>query len=375
MYTLAYFTTLVALTATTVGAVPLNHASAHQNLHRRDVSPHLVKLAPLQARAPEPLNISPIGQCGGDSGYQCASSMCCSKWGYCGTGDDYCGSGSGNDTSSATVSAEEWTSTSAAAYTPPATYTTLATTTAVATSAAATSVAATSAAATSAAAPSTPAAPSASASSTSTSSGGWGKGNTYTFYSGSGATSAGWPSMGEWASFESLWTANEPTIAISCTQFGAANPSTQEISDIKSAIMSVGASSGVDPRFILAIMMQESKGCPRVPTTNYGHANPGLMQSYEGSSCATSDPCPASTITQMIQDGAVGTSAGPGLKDDMTTVSASGAQQYYQTARIYNAGSLSGDNLGAPGATECYCSDVANRLTGWTTAATECTLS
>jgi hypothetical protein len=37
--------------------------------------------------------ISPDGTCGGDAGYSCSGSQfgsCCSKFGYCGSGDDYC---------------------------------------------------------------------------------------------------------------------------------------------------------------------------------------------------------------------------------------------------------------------------------------------
>ena len=41
--------------------------------------------------------------------------------------------------------------------------------------------------------------------------------------------------------------------------------------------------TGVDHRFILAVIMQESGGCVRAPTTNYGVRNPGLMQDHNGS--------------------------------------------------------------------------------------------
>lgn len=83
--------------------------------------------------------------------------------------------------------------------------------------------------------------------------------------------------MSEWSSFESAWDANLPTIAISCTQFGVDNNSDEESSNLKSAISQVASSSGVDERFILAIVMQESKGCVRAPTTTYSVRNPGLM--------------------------------------------------------------------------------------------------
>ncbi|KAG0639700.1 hypothetical protein HOY80DRAFT_961631 [Tuber brumale] len=37
---------------------------------------------------------SPDGTCGGQNGYRCTSgSPCCSQWGWCGSGSEYCGSG------------------------------------------------------------------------------------------------------------------------------------------------------------------------------------------------------------------------------------------------------------------------------------------
>ena len=163
----------------------------------------------------------------------------------------------------------------------------------------------------------------------------------------------------------------------SCTQFGAADNSASEISDIQSAIQSVGSSSGVDPRFILAIVMQESNGCVRAPTTNYGVINPGLMQSHDGSgSCndgSVLDPCPQSQITQMIEDGTEGTSSGVGLKQLLAQTGATDVSQYYKAARMYNSGSIAaGGNLGAGVATHCYASDVANRLLGWATGPSSC---
>ncbi|KAL8796514.1 MAG: hypothetical protein Q9195_001188 [Heterodermia aff. obscurata] len=137
-----------------------------------------------------------------------------------------------------------------------------------------------------------------------------------------------------------------------------------EINDIKTAINSVSASTGVDARFILAVIMQESRGDVRVGTTSVDHANPGLMQSHQGVDCIGQTPCPASVITQMIQDGAGGTSSGDGLEQAL----AGGTQaiDVYKAARIYNSGSLDpSGNLATNGATPCYASDVANRLIGF----------
>lgn len=68
----------------------------------------------------------------------------------------------------------------------------------------------------------------------------------------------------------------------SCANWGVPNDSDEEIADLKSAIQTVGSASGIDPRFILAIVMQESTGCVRVITTAYSVKNPGLMQSHNG---------------------------------------------------------------------------------------------
>lgn len=151
---------------------------------------------------------------------------------------------------------------------------------------------------------------------------------------------------------------------------------------MKAAIQSVGASEGIDPRVILAVVMQESKGCVRVITTDNGVVNPGLMQSHDGSGTCNSggdgapglDPCPSTQITQMIHDGSVGTASGAGLKEVLPQCTATDiAQKYYQAATIYNSGNLP-TNLDDNTATACYASDIANRLTGWTTAQTQCNL-
>ncbi|KAF5121835.1 hypothetical protein E5D57_012305 [Metarhizium anisopliae] len=197
----------------------------------------------------------------------------------------------------------------------------------------------------------------------------------YVFYRGSGAN---WPSQKSWGSFDSLWNANVPLMQKSCGWNGwGADNSGAEINDIKNAIHQVSGSTGVDKRFILAIMMQESKGCVRVPTTNNGVRNPGLMQSHNGSgSCAGVNPCPSGTIGQMIRDGVAGTSSGDGLKQ--TLGKAKGAvgdnsRAYYAAARMYNSGSVDYNNLdNGLGSTPCYATDVANRLTGWTLATSQC---
>ncbi|KAI1325021.1 putative muramidase [Xylariaceae sp. FL0255] len=204
--------------------------------------------------------------------------------------------------------------------------------------------------------------------------------DSYTYYTGNGSNAAGWPAMTSWGTWDQLWNTNLPLIQQSCgwNNWGA-NDSSDEIANIKAAITAQASASGIDQRFILAIMMQESKGCVRVPTTGNGVTNPGLMQSHDGAgTCAGVNPCPKAEITQMIKDGVSGTSSGDGLKQTVaqgtSDVGSETARAYYIGARIYNSGSVDLSNLDdGLGSTACYASDVANRLTGWALAASSCT--
>ncbi|KAK4556147.1 hypothetical protein LTR86_006844 [Recurvomyces mirabilis] len=200
-------------------------------------------------------------------------------------------------------------------------------------------------------------------------------------YTGDGSS---WPTMNKWLSFDQLWTKNSAVMQKSCSQYNEANNSDEEIAAIKSAITSVAQSANIDNRFVLAIMMQESKGCVRVPTTKYSVANPGLMQDYAGSASCNSaiwssgalvtpgtaqNPCPSDTITKMVTEGITGTAAsseealGPLFKG----IGKNTAQAYFQTARKYNSGPTSipaNGDLSSGGSTSSYASDVANRLIG-----------
>lgn len=201
----------------------------------------------------------------------------------------------------------------------------------------------------------------------------------YNAYGGDGSTDAGWPSIDQWGSYEDLWNANVPLMQKSCgwNSWGTDN-SADEINAINDAIQQASGQTGLDNRFILSVIMQESKGCVRVPTTNNGVVNPGLMQSHNGSgSCAGVDPCPAETITQMVMDGTAGTPSGDGLQQTFATASGAtgdaGSRGYYAAARLYNSGSIDYSNLNnGLGSTACYSQDVANRLTGWTLAGSNC---
>ena len=202
--------------------------------------------------------------------------------------------------------------------------------------------------------------------------------DTYTFYTGDGSN---WPTTDAWGSYDELWEANLPLMRQSCgwNNWGADNTDA-EINGIKSAIETVAGESGVDNRFILTIIMQESKGCVRVPTTDNGVVNPGLMQSHNGSgSCAGVNPCPNETILQMVRDGTTGTADGDGIQQTLATTSAeigsSDARAHYAAARLYNSGSVDYTNLNNPfTSTACYATDVANRFTGWTLANSGCQL-
>lgn len=198
-------------------------------------------------------------------------------------------------------------------------------------------------------------------------------------YMGDGSSGAGWPSENDWLDFDTLWKINQDILKKSCSNaFYQSDNTDQELSDLKSALDAVSASSGIDKAFIFAIMMQESNGCVRAPTTVGSHANPGLFQSHEGEgSCniggSVQNPCPKNEIDQMVKDGVEGTAAGDGLKQLLGKAEGDGAQRYYRVARMYNSGSMDpSGNLGLGGATHCYCSDIANRLTGWSKGVTGC---
>jgi hypothetical protein len=168
----------------------------------------------------------------------------------------------------------------------------------------------------------------------------------------------------------------------SCVNLGpdcGANNSEEEIGQIWNAIQSAAYQTKVDHRFILAILLQESKGCVRVRTTSNPVNNPGLMQAHDGFfSCNVNGviqtPCPDFQIFGMVSDGVGGTASGDGLAGTLNMVGGADAQAHYRAARRYNSGSIAADgNLQEGGtSTDCYASDVANRLTGWVWAPSSC---
>jgi len=183
----------------------------------------------------------------------------------------------------------------------------------------------------------------------------------------------------------SRFNANTAMMRDSCVNIGAhcgENNSDDEIDQIWDAIQFVAYLTGVDHRFILAVMLQESGGCVRVRATGNGSTNPGLMQSHNGQyTCNRNsellNPCPASHIFGMINDGVGGTGDGDGLAGALNKVATcDDGRQYYKAARQYNSGSIPDETrLEIAGfSTACYASDIANRLTGWVMAPAECHL-
>ncbi|KAK6330447.1 hypothetical protein TWF696_003339 [Orbilia brochopaga] len=189
--------------------------------------------------------------------------------------------------------------------------------------------------------------------------------DSYTYYSGGPES---FPDMKRWISFEAMFQANIPLMKQSCgwNNWGP-NNSDRQITWIKRYIQQAAKASNVDHRAILAVIMQESAGCLRCPTTNNGVRNPGIMQSHNG---AEFNPAaPVTTIRQMVIDGTMGTAYGVGLVQLLNQYG-----NYYKAFRAYNSGSIaaSGDLSNGNGATPCYVSDIANRLLGWTLAPSAC---
>ncbi|KAM0697354.1 hypothetical protein Q7P36_002207 [Cladosporium allicinum] len=167
----------------------------------------------------------------------------------------------------------------------------------------------------------------------------------------SGRASA-FPDPSQWASYADLWAQN--------SRLMKSHDSDSEISQIKSAIQIVSKESGVDERVILCIIVQESGGNVRIPTTRNPIRNPGLMQSHNGAEFNRADPM--GSILQMIRDGTEGTKDGDGLEQCYERYG-----NYYSAFRAYNSGSVNADDLNDPiGATASYVRDVANRLMGHT---------
>lgn len=189
----------------------------------------------------------------------------------------------------------------------------------------------------------------------------------YTYYQGNASN---FPSKDRWVSFHDMWDANLDTFKYSCGWLDRGeNNSPEIIQDIYNAIQDRANASLVDQRIILATVIQETNGCPLVShtTSSGGTRNPGLMQSHNGHEYNPKHS--RLSIMLMIQDGTQGTDAGWGLVDNLNLYG-----NPYKAMRAYNSGYIptSGDLSEKAGATACYVSDMANRLTGWVRAKSEC---
>ncbi|KAK5110794.1 hypothetical protein LTR62_005505 [Meristemomyces frigidus] len=191
----------------------------------------------------------------------------------------------------------------------------------------------------------------------------------YKYYSGGPSQ---FPTPDKWISFENMWAGNLYAMKHACRTLKEGKDNSDSDNEyIYSAIQNRAAASLVDHRLILAIILQESHGCVRVGETTSvsGVTNPGLMQSHNGHIYSSS--AANASIYQMVQDGTQGTnqSAGYGLVQNLDMYG-----DAYSAARGYNSGFIpkSGNLSEAAGATACYVSDVANRLTGWANATSTC---
>ncbi|KAF1824691.1 uncharacterized protein K489DRAFT_294915, partial [Dissoconium aciculare CBS 342.82] len=173
---------------------------------------------------------------------------------------------------------------------------------------------------------------------------------TYRKYVGDGSLAQGWPAKSTWIPFADMWRQNIETLTRKIC-----DNSEDENSQLLRAIKTVSNSTGVDKRFILAVVMEESRGCVRVHTTSLAVSNPGLMQSYQGlGSCAGTaasplplNPCPYTQIQQMIHDGTASNAAGVNLQDLLVRhtegyqpidAGTDETAKFYRAARMYNSG-------------------------------------
>lgn len=189
----------------------------------------------------------------------------------------------------------------------------------------------------------------------------------YTYYQGNFTH---FPESSKWVSFEDMWNNNVNSISQACgwLNYGE-DDSAEEIQDIYNAIQDRANASLVDHRLILAFILQESHGCVRIPhtTSSGGTKNTGLMQAHDGHEY---DPKhQEKSMLLMVQDGTQGTKKGNGIVQELNAYG-----NPYAAARAYNSGYIdkSGDLSVAAGATACYVSDLANRLTGWVKATSSC---
>jgi len=97
-----------------------------------------------------------------------------------------------------------------------------------------------------------------------------GLGDIYVNYHGNGSPEAGWPTKDKWVSFDHLWDSNAALMARACNDDwltvpgGKPGNSPHEMGVLRQAILNKAAQGNVDPRVVLAVVLQESRGCVRV---------------------------------------------------------------------------------------------------------------
>jgi hypothetical protein len=140
------------------------------------------------------------------------------------------------------------------------------------------------------------------------------------------------------------------------------NQTPEESQKIKTAIQVAHAQTGVDPRLLMAIIMQESHGELRVHTTIApdGSKSGGLMQcagcpSAEG--IIKDGYIPQDLVNQMVIGGAIH------YKGNLDRAA---NRNVFEAFRLYNSGSANLNDLNdGMAATGPYVWEVANRLHGW----------
>lgn len=169
-----------------------------------------------------------------------------------------------------------------------------------------------------------------------------------------------YPSPAEWLSWDMLWDLNREQI------LSSNRGDTYLQHYVQESILQVARDADVDPRFILAVVMQESKG---FADTECVGTTPrcGIMHAPKGSRFDQSDA--RFSVERMIRDGVQGTAKrGPGLADLLKgrpRLANVPSGNWYALARAYNSGAvgkyLDVVSRGQPG----YVNDIANRLQGW----------
>ncbi|KAK4508807.1 hypothetical protein PRZ48_002546 [Zasmidium cellare] len=176
-----------------------------------------------------------------------------------------------------------------------------------------------------------------------------------------------YPTSSQWLPYSTLWDLNRETIL-------SANAGDVYLQHyIQVALDQVSAWHDIDPRFLLAILLQESKGDVNVECVG-PEPRCGILHAYKGSRF---DPAsPQASITKMLVEGIKGgAQRGPGLlnllngKPKFAYVEVG---DYFAVARAWNSGAVKEGDLDVlpPGkgrgrGEASFVNDVANRLMGW----------